>query len=414
MKYIYKIIAFLAMVWVTTGISKCKSVAHGVKHNRTSNDNTKLAFSISALKEAIRKGNLKEVEKEVSKSSDPKKDLNKKIIHLPPFSQRGIARPLYIAMYYRHKEKNPEKKEQYLKIIELLLKKGANPCLFASSDILSTSYHITMAAGQQDAPVVQLLLDYGANVNQLDSKDGGYVTYDGAIHKAMKNGDIATLKILLKDPNIDVNLHAYILPLHAGIYGYRDALHKGNQIEAVKLLLQNDDIKINEEDNNQYTALDKAVVLNCTEIVELLLKQKGIDIEHKNCHGRTPLAQAVHNGNVEIVKLLLKHGANPKAISIKNALLSKLGFGKHKEIKKLLKEAKKNQKKTKESLPVFDAIHVTEKDGACSICLSKLVDTSEHQHAIKLKKCNHKFHLDCISEWVLINKTCPYCRTNME
>ncbi|TDG94984.1 ankyrin repeat domain-containing protein [Cardinium endosymbiont of Culicoides punctatus] len=342
MKYIYKIIAFLAMVWVTTGISKCKSVVHGVKHNRTSNDNTKLAFSISALKEAIRKGNLKEVENEVSKSSDPKKDLNKKIIKLLLFPPRSIVRPLYIAMYYRHKEKNPEKKEEYLKIIRFLLKKGADPCLFATSNILSTRYYITMATQQKDKQVVELLLNHGADVNQLEiEKDVESPDYDSALHEAMKNGDIDILNILLNRKDIDVNLSARgMLPLHAGIYGYSDEPYKGNQIKAIELLLKNDNIKINKEDHNRYTSLDKAVVLNCTEIVALLLKEKGTDIEHKNFFGRTPLGQAVHNGNVEIVKLLLKHRANPKAISIKNALLSKLGFGKHKEIKKLLKEAK--------------------------------------------------------------------------
>ncbi|TDG95298.1 ankyrin repeat domain-containing protein [Cardinium endosymbiont of Culicoides punctatus] len=344
MKYIYKIVTFLAMVWVTTGISKCTSIAHRAKKIPAKMHNIlEQKQIISDLKKAIKEGDELKVEALFKKHKiDP--NLQTSVLFLNGIY--GMIHPLYMTILYRTKTKNSEKKEGYLKIIKFLLKNKADPSLAVKNPPGSfIEYPLTLATWKKDVPVVQLLLDHGANVNQLDiNYDDNSPDYDGALHAAMKNGDMDILNILLKNPNIDVNLPASrgMLPLQAGIYGYKYG-PKGNQIEAVKLLLANPKTEINKEDrNNKNASLNVAVDFGCIEIVESLVKKEGIDMEHKGFCNRTPLGQAVHNGNVEIVKLLLKHGANPKAISIKNALLSKLGFGKHKEIKKLLKEAKQN------------------------------------------------------------------------
>ena len=41
----------------------------------------------------------------------------------------------------------------------------------------------------------------------------------------------------------------------------------------------------------------------------------------------------------------------------------------------------------------------------CAICLEELL-----VKPITLSKCNHSFHLECISQWTDKNNTCPYCR----
>ena len=47
-------------------------------------------------------------------------------------------------------------------------------------------------------------------------------------------------------------------------------------------------------------------------------------------------------------------------------------------------------------------------DDKCSICLETLMFNS------KMTICNHKFHKDCIYEWIKNDKnTCPLCRTNL-
>lgn len=43
----------------------------------------------------------------------------------------------------------------------------------------------------------------------------------------------------------------------------------------------------------------------------------------------------------------------------------------------------------------------------CSICFTEL-----NSHPVKLK-CNHIFHIDCISQWVKTSATCPICRYNI-
>lgn len=40
----------------------------------------------------------------------------------------------------------------------------------------------------------------------------------------------------------------------------------------------------------------------------------------------------------------------------------------------------------------------------CSICL----ETNQKLQFRKLK-CNHKFHMNCIEEWLKIQKRCPLC-----
>jgi hypothetical protein len=55
-------------------------------------------------------------------------------------------------------------------------------------------------------------------------------------------------------------------------------------------------------------------------------------------------------------------------------------------------------------------------DDCCSICLFPYNDLQqqEQQQIIKIK-CNHIFHVNCLSKWVTQNKnTCPMCRDVME
>ncbi len=49
-----------------------------------------------------------------------------------------------------------------------------------------------------------------------------------------------------------------------------------------------------------------------------------------------------------------------------------------------------------------------EYDDLCSICLSNF-DGKD----IKILKCNHYFHNDCIVEWLKVKQLCPNCKVNL-
>ena len=44
---------------------------------------------------------------------------------------------------------------------------------------------------------------------------------------------------------------------------------------------------------------------------------------------------------------------------------------------------------------------------SCSICLCHL------NTGIVTTKCDHRFHKDCLVEWIVRNRTCPLCRTTL-
>jgi len=43
----------------------------------------------------------------------------------------------------------------------------------------------------------------------------------------------------------------------------------------------------------------------------------------------------------------------------------------------------------------------------CSICLEKI-----HSNP-NITICNHKFHRNCLNQWLNHNNTCPMCRTTL-
>ena len=46
-----------------------------------------------------------------------------------------------------------------------------------------------------------------------------------------------------------------------------------------------------------------------------------------------------------------------------------------------------------------------EDQDVCSICIDILEDE------VEVMDCSHKYHHDCISEWMKQNPVCPMCRT---
>ena len=69
--------------------------------------------------------------------------------------------------------------------------------------------------------------------------------------------------------------------------------------------------------------------------------------------------------------------------------------------------------------------NVKKEPKTCSICfnlikkmnkwdrLTKGLSTVVLKPEIITLKCKHKFHANCILQWLKINKTCPNCRQNV-
>jgi len=52
-----------------------------------------------------------------------------------------------------------------------------------------------------------------------------------------------------------------------------------------------------------------------------------------------------------------------------------------------------------------------EGDQTCSICLT---DYEPEEQLRRLPECSHSFHSACIDEWLVLNATCPVCRTPLK
>jgi len=182
---------------------------------------------------------------------------------------------------------------------------------------------------------VDTLLSYGADPTLPDRY--GYL----AIHWAAKQGDISSMKLLLKHAPTTIHVKAEYgrTPLHLAAYNGR--------IMATQLLLDSGaNINAKEEDPSQYTALHWAVIHKDLAMVETLASYPQLDLKIVDADGRTALYYAVMQGDIKIVASLLKHypvlgDENPNSPEM---LLSYVGSEEHEipnreTIKELLNEA---------------------------------------------------------------------------
>jgi len=128
---------------------------------------------------------------------------------------------------------------------------------------------------------------------------------DTALSIAVRGGHIEVVKLLLKNPNIDVNMKLGMV----GVTALNSAIQR-DDVDIVKLLLYQPDIDFN--GNYPISNLMIAIMREQKEIVELLLK-RGVDINKKYMDGYTALMWAVERKNVGIINLLL----NQSGIDIK-------------------------------------------------------------------------------------------------
>jgi ankyrin repeat protein len=151
----------------------------------------------------------------------------------------------------------------------------------------------------------------------------------GADVRAVSNGGVTALhwaavnaaKVrLLLETDLDLNAVSQIgrTPLIV-------AASASGSVEAVRLLLAKG-AKVNVADDVGITPLSAATIVDDGEVVKLLLAN-GADVNMRATTGQaaTPLMGAATNGNLEIVRTLLDRGANPQTVSGDSAATVKNG-----------------------------------------------------------------------------------------
>ena len=122
-------------------------------------------------------------------------------------------------------------------------------------------------------------------------------------------GDVRKVRLLL-DQGAEVNKASRLgrTPLLVAAGTY-------GTLETVKLLLQKG-AEVNVVDSGGFTPLNAAANVDNTAIAKLLI-EKGANLEAKTSIGQvgTALMGAAHNGNLELIRLLLAHHADLNAIS---------------------------------------------------------------------------------------------------
>lgn len=212
-----------------------------------------------------------------------------------------------------------------IKLIELLLKHGANPDL-ANENGNAPLLNIARD-GDSYLDMIELLLNYGANINFINPKDKGT-----AVNVAAVNGQYMAVELFLRrgaDPSI--SMLAGYAPLHyassRGYIGKNKELgrllpfhpkKKGDYFKTVQVLLKYG-VSINQRSPKGKTPLYMAASggRGSEQILQILLKHGADPHIHTN-KGYFPLHRATMVGNLIGVKLLLDHGADALRTNFEN------------------------------------------------------------------------------------------------
>jgi len=126
-----------------------------------------------------------------------------------------------------------------------------------------------------------------------------YYTHGNLLHYGIHTPSLNICNFLIS-MNININStdNFGCSPLHVAA--------EKNNIDVVKLLLQQNNIDINITDNIGRSPLYIAAANNSIDVVKLLLQQNNIDINITTNKGLSPLHVAAANNSIDVVKLLLR------------------------------------------------------------------------------------------------------------
>ena len=176
-----------------------------------------------------------------------------------------------------------------------------NPALAAAANETGdTALH--HAASRRDMPIVQALLDAGADPDPV--RGDGY----RPIHLAVMSN------FLVGGPSPEGRAIADLLLARGARYTMFLAALLGDD-EFIRRTLARDRASANEEDSNHHRPISAAVRRGDAGIVRLLLEH-GADpsLPEEGAPGGHALWTAVHDDRIDIAELLLDRGANPNAM----------------------------------------------------------------------------------------------------
>lgn len=172
------------------------------------------------------------------------------------------------------------------------------PSLVGSVEsIMYPPYPLHNAARSGDVEQMRALLN--SREFAIDAKDDGEMP----LHIAAENGFTAIVQLLL-DYGADVNVQSSIkmTPLHKAA--------RNGHLETAKFLLELG-AAVNQQDSEGMAPLHFAAIFGRLEMIQLLL-QYGADINKQDRFGDTPLHSTIFwGGCAETVQFLLEHGASP-------------------------------------------------------------------------------------------------------
>lgn len=60
--------------------------------------------------------------------------------------------------------------------------------------------------------------------------------------------------------------------------------------------------------------------------------------------------------------------------------------------------------------PSGSEFHIDDDDANCAICLSPY----ELRENLRILPCGHHFHSSCVDQWLFKNKSCPFCKRDID
>jgi ankyrin repeat protein len=156
-------------------------------------------------------------------------------------------------------------------VVWLLLENGANPSQVDNNG--RTALHCAITEGRKT--VAQLLIRKDESLIHATDDEKGT-----ALHVAASGGDLPIVELLL-DSGAEINVRDRegYTPLHRAV---------SQQHEGVVSCLVRRGAKVNIPNKKKWTALHSAVCAGNTTIIETILQSDGVDTTVKNIDGRTP------------------------------------------------------------------------------------------------------------------------------
>ncbi|KAL8888658.1 MAG: hypothetical protein Q9192_006142, partial [Flavoplaca navasiana] len=160
-------------------------------------------------------------------------------------------------------------------------------------DLCNASFHLAVWNGQ--ARSIELLLDFGANINSEDEEGRT------ALLTASVMGNLNLVHLLL-DRGFDIE---------ARNSKGEDALLRAAQgfHESCVLALLDHGADINSKNSNGTTALHLATIYDDLDLLNVFLARGG-NVDARNDRGKTPLFTAVENDHEHCMLALIRHGAD--------------------------------------------------------------------------------------------------------